>query len=80
MPNLDQLTNTTIRYMPETKRMLVTIQESSKVTELYLKSRKQLETLHGCLLHLKFPLFSKHLSAQEGRSDKNTPQRKEVRE
>jgi hypothetical protein len=38
--NIDQLTNTTIHYIPEMKWKFVPIHESSKTAELYLKSKK----------------------------------------
>jgi len=36
----DQLTNTWIHYMPEMKWKFVLIQESTRTSELYLKSKK----------------------------------------
>ena len=38
--DIDQLTNTTIHYMPEMKWKFAPIHESSKTAELYLKSKK----------------------------------------
>jgi hypothetical protein len=38
--SIDQLTNTTVHYLPEMKWKFMPIHESGKVAELYLKSKK----------------------------------------